>query len=48
MLHELPLQMHFKTEYQTFSNLVKEGLYHIAIPILRTASYRHPGHGMQP
>ena len=33
MLHELPLWIHFKTEYRTFSNLVKEGSYGIAVPI---------------
>ena len=48
MLYELPLWMHFKTEYQTFSNLVQEGLYRIAIPISRTVSYRYMGHDMQP
>ena len=41
MLRELPLWMHFKTEYEPFSNLVQEGLYRIAKPILRTISYRH-------
>ena len=30
MLHKLPLWMHFKTEYQTFSNLVRDDLYRIA------------------
>ena len=52
MLHELPLSMHFKTPYQTFSSLVQEGsyriVYTIVIPISRTVSYRHPGHDTQP
>ena len=48
MLTELPLWMHFKTEYQTFSNLVQEGLYRIALPISRTVSYSLQGHNTQP
>ena len=48
MLYELSLWMHFKTEYQSFSNLVQEGLYHFAIPISWSVSYRHSGHDTQP
>ena len=47
MLRELPLWMHFKTEYQTFSNLVQEGLYRIAYCYTHIV-YRHPGHDTQP